>query len=668
MHRSVRNILFIVITVLVSGCNGNSNHSSNRPTSPKPIEPGASYPIVEEIGDVTLVGMSESVVVRDIVGIQQRVRIESFKGIPYAQAERFEHSKTERLDDGYATDFGPICPQLILSEKTQDEDCLSLNIWRPSNLQAGQKVPVYVYIHGGNFEYGSGADRHIHGDNVVAQGQLDDEPFIAITFNYRLGLLGSAYSSSDEGGNFGIGDQKRALQWVNENIDKFGGNPSDVTLMGQGAGAMSIGILQQYESEDYVGGRFFQKAIMQSNPYGFQYRSSRSAESFAKVSDLRDLKLKEVLSLQLASSNTTAKVANWAASSLNPISQNNTPMPSLVPFAPYIEYRSRIGADFEGYHVKSQPFVSDLSVPTVAGFNSADERTFASLAGITFLIPAILEVLQDTELTENSDAEYVSERVANWLSDDANLARLSAHILSIDLTDINEQLAIIDAIDRLPDSAYEVMTILFYGIRNINKSNELLSFEDYKKNSEYELAGAYSNMKQFNQLTNDMLFAAPIRSLLTRAASSQIQVTMYEFNYRASFNSVVRGNLFNDKETDVIQIIKYLSCSLGSPCFGSELPFVFNKAFRADGSEFSVSQRDEEMMNRMSRHWFSPELFKKESYNPSLDNVWVIDGLNVNQPIYDWDQATKFGKDKDFIDGRLTGLERLGMVGYYLVD
>lgn len=534
-----------------------------------------------------------------------------------------------------------------------------------------------MFIHGGNFENGSGSDPHIHGDNVVAQGQLDGQPFIAVTFNYRLGLLGSTYKAITKedikGGNFGIGDQKRALEWVHDNIDKFGGDAGNVTLMGQGAGAMSIGILQQESSDEFVAGEYFQRAIMQSNPYGFEYKSSSNAESFATLDEMVNMSLKEIMDKQQSMSKATSKVVDWVLSSagtINPISTNETPISSLMPFAPYIDYKNKIIGSDKGYHLKSQPFDSELTVPTVAGFNAADDRTFGALADITFLIPIVVDLIMnnDPELLAQDDAAQTSEVIANWLTEEENVVLLQTELATIDASEVNTQLDLSEIINLLPETAYEAVTTLFYGLGNTDETKTLLGLEDYVANSEQELSGAFDNMKQFNQMTNDMMFAGPIRAKVASAEETQIQATMYEFNYSGSFNSVPKGNLFNEKETDLIQVVKSLSCSFGTPCFGSELPFVFNKAVRSDGTTFSVSDSDEAMMSKMSRVWFSDELFEKEQYQKGLDNVWVIDGNGTENPMYDWDRMTKVGDDLLLQEGRLQGLEDQNLIGYYLVD
>ncbi len=172
---------------------------------------------------------------------------------------------------------------------------MNLNIWRPVGVDADSDLPVYVFIHGGDFEYGSGSEALVHGDTVVAQGSDDGKPFIYVSLNYRLGQLGTQWiKGANEDGNYGLGDQKRALEWVHNNIADFGGNAQNVTVIGQGSGAMSIGFLQQ---DDNIAGQYFQRAIMQSNPYGFEYPSYEVAKDRSKEFTA-DTSLDEIMASQ----------------------------------------------------------------------------------------------------------------------------------------------------------------------------------------------------------------------------------------------------------------------------------------------------------------------------------------------------------------------------------
>lgn len=171
--------------------------------------------------------------------------LDVYKGIPYAQTtggnNRFRPPVKLVVSDATrdvvhdARNFGPRCWSAGV---TAGDDCLNLNIWRPRSLWAGQKVPVAVYIHGGSFNFGSGAERDM-GSFV----SWSAEPIIGVTLNYRLGALGFLNSNltAKEGIlNLGLRDQAAAFEWLQENIEHFGGDKNAVTIWGASAGAHSV--------------------------------------------------------------------------------------------------------------------------------------------------------------------------------------------------------------------------------------------------------------------------------------------------------------------------------------------------------------------------------------------------------------------------------------------
>lgn len=115
----------------------------------------------------------------------------------------------------------------------QSEDCLSINVTTPA--APGRNRPVIVYIHGGSFNYGAGSN--YRPDTMVSRGDV-----VAVTFNYRLGVFGflAHPAFGADAGNLGMADQRAALRWVRDNIAAFGGNPRNVTIMGQSAGGFSV--------------------------------------------------------------------------------------------------------------------------------------------------------------------------------------------------------------------------------------------------------------------------------------------------------------------------------------------------------------------------------------------------------------------------------------------
>ena len=147
-----------------------------------------------------------------------------------------------------AVDFAPACPQLVEIDPTENnnsvmaEDCLALNVWTPG--AGDKKRPVMVWIHGGGFIEGSARNTWYDGAKLAGRGDV-----VVVSVQYRLGAWGfldvSSIGSEDfsQSGNVGLLDQIAALKWVKENIEAFGGDPNNVTLFGQSAGAGSIGTL-----------------------------------------------------------------------------------------------------------------------------------------------------------------------------------------------------------------------------------------------------------------------------------------------------------------------------------------------------------------------------------------------------------------------------------------
>lgn len=144
--------------------------------------------------------------------------------------------------------FGPECIQVLrphdinhyFGEQPSGEDCLSLNIWAPGEARAGDGRPVIVFIYGGGFTIGASAMANYSGEAMAQRGA------VFVNFNYRVGALGFLAHpelTAEQGGtsgNYGTMDQTAALQWVHDNIARFGGDPAKVVIMGQSAGARSV--------------------------------------------------------------------------------------------------------------------------------------------------------------------------------------------------------------------------------------------------------------------------------------------------------------------------------------------------------------------------------------------------------------------------------------------
>ncbi len=203
----------------------------------------------------------------------------AYKGIRYATARRWEYpTEVTGWDGTYnATQYGHCSyqPRAFYDEETNqkkyfyynefrkgevysyDEDCLFLNIWTPETAVEGDSLPVIVYIHGGGFTGGCGHEKHFDGP------VWPRENVIAVTINYRLGPMGfltlpELKEEAGLTGNYGLFDQMTAIHWVKNNIAAFGGDPENITIMGQSAGAMSV---QQLCLSPLTKG-LFQKAVM----------------------------------------------------------------------------------------------------------------------------------------------------------------------------------------------------------------------------------------------------------------------------------------------------------------------------------------------------------------------------------------------------------------------
>ena len=143
------------------------------------------------------------------------------------------------------------------------EDCLYLNVWTPAKSQK-EKLPVMVLIHGGAFVRGAGSLPLYNGSALARKG------VIVVTLNYRLGSLGflshpklAEESPNNTSGNYGLLDQLAALKWVQDNIEAFGGDPANVTVFGESAGAVSIiSLLASPQSEG-----LYSQAIVESSPF-----------------------------------------------------------------------------------------------------------------------------------------------------------------------------------------------------------------------------------------------------------------------------------------------------------------------------------------------------------------------------------------------------------------
>ena len=193
-----------------------------------------------------------------------------FKNIPFAQPPvgnlRWREPQPAKAWTGVrdATQMGPMCHQNDNPQLPHSEDCLQLNVWTPKSPMTSP-VPVMVWVHGGGNTAGSGIEALFNGEVLAGHG------VVVVNVNYRLGVFGffahpglTKESPHHASGNYGLADQIMALRWVQNNIAKFGGDPRNVTIFGESAGASDVNALI---ASPLTKGLFV-RVIAQSGPAG----------------------------------------------------------------------------------------------------------------------------------------------------------------------------------------------------------------------------------------------------------------------------------------------------------------------------------------------------------------------------------------------------------------
>lgn len=264
-----------------------------------------------------------------------------------------------------ATTFGKRCLSALPADPEpgpeRSEDCLFLNVWTGAQSEH-ERRPVMVWVHGGGFQFGSGSAPSFDGSRLAAKGA------IVVTFNYRVGVLGHlAHPELDrEGGsgNYGLLDQLAALQWVKANIARFGGNPANVTLFGESAGAHAIGLLMTSP----LSSGLFHKAIGQSG--AFWDGKNGPLEGFDES------RARGVAFMNKLGVSTVGQMRNMPAQAVNAAAPWDFTMnPMVTTFSPNVD--RRVLPDFpSARYARGQT----MKIPLLAGWNAVEEYPFGAFA------------------------------------------------------------------------------------------------------------------------------------------------------------------------------------------------------------------------------------------------------------------------------------------------
>lgn len=283
-----------------------------------------------------------------------------FRGIPYAKAERFmppqDPDAWEKVLE--CNDFGPVAKQIVpwIADSTMDEKALfSVNVWT-QGIADGQRRPVLLWLHGGGFHVGSSNDPMTYGKAMAKKGDI-----VFVSVNHRLNILGFLDLSAcgekyAQSANVGMLDIVKALEWINKNIDQFGGNPSDVTIVGESGGGGKVGTLMCMPGAKGL----FHKAIIQSGTLLNTMTQEKSKALGLAVLENLGLTSADVEKLDTVSYMSLVKAGNDA---INKISGPRIPgSATMFGFAPSVDGKVLVQQPFS-------PGFADMSkdIPVMMG-------------------------------------------------------------------------------------------------------------------------------------------------------------------------------------------------------------------------------------------------------------------------------------------------------------
>jgi carboxylesterase type B len=310
--------------------------------------------------------------------------VRAFKGIPFAAPPvgplRWKPPQPAVRWTGVrdATAFGPECAQPAPPGVANSEDCLTLNVWTPA--AAGAHLPVMIYIYGGGYAVGAANSPTFDGTSLARHG------VVMVTFNYRLNVFGflahpalTAESPDHTSGNYGLLDQVAALHWVQANAAAFGGDPHNVTIVGESAGAGSVSALMTMARAKGL----FARAIMESAPVFRPQMKLADAEAagvtLAAGADLATLRAMSPADLMKRIPPLDPDTRSDLAITLGPIDDNNKVLPDER--AAYAAGKETIVPIIVGNNVNEGSFFArGIPVKTLAMYDAALKKRFGAAA------------------------------------------------------------------------------------------------------------------------------------------------------------------------------------------------------------------------------------------------------------------------------------------------
>src|SRR5690606_274701 len=267
-----------------------------------------------------------------------------FKGIPYAQAERFMPPQDPEPWEEVrpCNEFGPVARQVVewIDESNMDEEKLfSVNVWT-QGVSEVKKRPVMFWLHGGGFFVGSSNDPMTYGKALADKGDV-----VVVSVNHRLNILGFLDLSATaekygHSANVGMLDIVKALEWVNKNIEKFGGDPNNVTILGESGGGGKVGTLMGMPAAKGL----FHKSIIQSGTLINVMTQEKSQKLGLAVLDKLGISAEEVDKINSVDYADLVKAGHEAVAEIN--GERKPGSPEMFGFAPSVDSADLIQQPF----------------------------------------------------------------------------------------------------------------------------------------------------------------------------------------------------------------------------------------------------------------------------------------------------------------------------------